>query len=90
MGNSLKYIDIRVSGNDESLLEFIALCRKIHLLCNWGACRVIPVVVDGDGNANLRFEMLDPLVDEFSESISLQGFGDEVDGSELSDHWIGE
>ena len=50
-------VTIELVGNQEDVLSFIALCAKIELLGIWGASRTIPVDVDGDGSARLRFNI---------------------------------
>ena len=47
--------DIRVVGNEAEIIEFVDLCKKVEGLSIAGAKRIIPVEVDGDGSAGLRF-----------------------------------
>lgn len=48
---------IELTGNEDDVLSFIGLCSKIELLGIWGASRIIPVDVDGDGSARLHFNI---------------------------------
>jgi len=50
-------VTIELVGNQDDVLSFIGLCAKIELLGIWGASRTIPVDVDGDGSARLKFNI---------------------------------
>lgn len=50
------FVDVKISGNKDDLESFILLCKKLKYLCSVGASRTIPVAVDGDGSANLKFD----------------------------------
>lgn len=88
-------LTIDVYGDSTELLEFVELCAKIELLCNWGASREIPVMVDGDGSANLSFKVIAKVDGEDTDLIELfkekraSDFEKETD-SKIKTHYIGE
>lgn len=90
-------INIEVSGNKEDVLSFVGLCSKIELLGLWGANRTIPVDVDGDGSADLRFKIeaevenegTVDLIDEWWKH-NRDKFNEEVDNNKIKTHYIGE
>lgn len=59
----MKKINLEITGNEDSILEFIALCGKIEMLCSSGSSRRIMVDIDGDGSANLKFKSTAKVVD---------------------------
>lgn len=90
-------INIELTGNEEDVLSFVGLCSKIELLGLWGASRTIPVDVDGDGSANLRFNIKADvqdrgevdLIDEWWKH-NKDKFNEEVDNDKIKTHYIGE
>ena len=52
-----KYMILKVIGNEESLKEFVQLCCKIRYCCLTGNSNTIQLHIDGDGSADLRFEL---------------------------------
>lgn len=93
----MKKINIEITGNEDSILEFIALCGKIEMLCSSGSSRRIMVDIDGDGSANLKFKATTEVVnlgkvdlikswkDENSEN-----FMNKIDSGKDIKHSIGE
>jgi hypothetical protein len=55
-----EYVTLRVEGNEQDLRSFLGLCATIAWLSSAGASRRIPVEVDGDGSADLRFFAITP------------------------------
>lgn len=53
-----KYIELKVTGNETELMEFITLCKQIEYLGKVGSSRTIKVHVDGDGSFHLKFDLL--------------------------------
>lgn len=88
------YIDVRISGGKEELRELLELLTKIQILGLIGSNRTIPVTVDGDGSARLRFTTISTEEDQIEKIIefrSIQNFISEVeDGGNISEHYIGE
>jgi hypothetical protein len=88
------YLDIRVSGGKEEIQELLELLTKIQILGSIGSNRTIPVTVDGDGSARLRFTSTSTEEDQFEkikEFRSIQKFISEVEeGGDISEHYIGE
>jgi hypothetical protein len=85
------YINVKISGGKSEISEILNLFAKIQHLGNVGATCTIPVVVDGDGSGQLRFETLETdnnIIDNFK----LENFKSQVDSGidKLDDHWIGE
>lgn len=77
-----KYIMLKVtSPYDGELREFIDLCRVIQFLGAIGASRLIPVAVDGDGSARLRFEI---------DGKELESLAVDIKDSTLPKMYIGE
>jgi len=48
-------LDITVIGGKEEIKELLIVLSKIEWLGRIGAGRKIPIVVDGDGSADLKF-----------------------------------
>lgn len=88
------YVDIRVTGGKEELNELLLLLTKIQVLGSVGSNRTIPVTVDGDGSARLRFETTstdENQIDKIREFNSIKKFIEEVEsGEDISEHYIGE
>jgi hypothetical protein len=88
------YVDIRVSGGKPELQELLELLIKIQILGSIGSNRTIPVTVDGDGSARLRFETTsteNDQIEKMKEFKSIQKFISEVEeGGDISEHYIGE
>jgi len=88
------YVDIRVSGGKPELQELLELLTKIQILGSIGSNRTIPVTVDGDGSARLRFETTSTegdQIEKIKEFKSIQKFISEVEEDEdISEHYIGE
>jgi hypothetical protein len=88
------YVDIRVSGGKPELQELLELLTKIQILGSIGSNRTIPVTVDGDGSARLRFETTsteNDQIEKMKEFKSIQKFISEVEeGGDISEHYIGE
>jgi hypothetical protein len=88
------YVDVRVSGGKEELRELLELLTKIQILGSIGANRTIPVTVDGDGSARLRFTTTsteEHEVKKIMEFREIQKFISEVEeGGNISEHYIGE
>jgi hypothetical protein len=85
------YINVKISGGKSEISEILNLFAKIQYLGNVGATRTIPIVVDGDGSGQLRFETLETdnnIIDNFE----LENFKSQVDSGieKLDDHWVGE
>ncbi len=87
-------MDIRVSGGKPELRELLELLTKIQILGSIGSNRTIPVTVDGDGSARLRFETTstdEDQIEKIKEFRSIQKFISEVEeGGNISEHYIGE
>jgi hypothetical protein len=77
-------INIRVTGQESELKDFIRLCKIIQRLGRVGSCRKIPVVVDGDGSGKLSFYG----IDESNRLIEFNSEGINVD--KIEEIWIGE
>jgi hypothetical protein len=88
------YVDIRVSGGKPELQELLELLTKIQILGSIGSNRTIPVTVDGDGTARLRFTTTsteNDQIEKIKEFKSIQKFISEVEeGGDISEHYIGE
>lgn len=88
------YVDIRVTGGKEELNELLVLLTKIQVLGSVGSNRTIPVTVDGDGSARLRFKTTsteENQIDKIREFNSIKKFIEEVEsGEDISEHYIGE
>lgn len=96
------YANIKVTGGKEEIDEFLQLLCKIQVLGSVGANRTIPVAVDGDGSARLRFETTDTdenLIDRLRDAVNNgrtinmddKPFLEQLDkGTELETHFIGE
>ena len=88
------YLDIRVSGGKEEIKELLELLTKIQILGSVGSNRTIPVTVDGDGSARLRFTTTsteEDQIEKIKEFRSIQKFISEIqDGGNISEHYIGE
>lgn len=54
-----KYIDLRVSGHETELTEFLAICSLIQKYGIHGVNREILISVDGDGSGKLAFFLND-------------------------------
>jgi hypothetical protein len=88
-----KFLDIRISGEDEEIRELLIILRKIEWCGDVGAGRSMPIYIDGDGSARLSFEYkngdeLKPI----SELVKLDKKAlDKVsDGEDFQEHYIGE
>ena len=89
-------VTIELVGNQDDVLSFIGLCAKIELLGIWGASRTIPVDVDGDGSARLKFNIQAEvenkgkvdLVQAWREK-NKDNFKKQID-SKIETHYIGE
>ena len=88
------YLDVRVSGGKEEIQELLELLTKIQILGSVGSNRTIPVTLDGDGSARLRFETTsteNDQIEKIKEFRSIQKFISEVEeGENISTHYIGE
>lgn len=88
------YVDIRVTGGKEEINELLVLLTKIQVLGSVGSNRTIPVTVDGDGSARLKFETPsyeDNQIDKIRKFDSVKKFIEEVEsGEDISVHYIGE
>jgi hypothetical protein len=51
------YADVRVTGNKEEVQALLLALATVSYLCDTGASRRIVLDVDGDGSANLSFEL---------------------------------
>jgi len=85
------YVTVKISGGNSELNEILNLLAKIQYLGSVGATCTIPVVVDGDGSGQLRFETLET-EENLIDSYKLESFKIQVDsGAEQTEaHWIGE
>jgi hypothetical protein len=87
------YLDISVSGGKEEIQELLELLTKIQILGSVGSNRTIPVTVDGDGSARLRFittSTEEDQIEKIKEFRSIQKFISEVEeGGDISEHYIG-
>jgi len=85
------YATVKISGGNSELNEVLNLFAKIQYLGSVGATCTIPVVVDGDGSGQLRFETLET-EENLIDSYKLESFKTQVDsGAEQTEaHWIGE
>lgn len=89
-------VNIELFGDEEEVLEFVGLCAKIELLGSWGANRTIPLAVDGDGSARLKFNIISEvknqgkvdLIESWTK-VNREQFKKQVD-SEIETHYIGE
>jgi hypothetical protein len=85
------YIDVKISGGKSEISEILNLFAKIQYLGSVGATCTIPVVVDGDGSGQLRFQTLE--TDEnWIDKFQLESFKDQVGSGveQTENHWIGE
>jgi hypothetical protein len=85
------YVTVKISGGNSELNEILNLLAKIQYLGSVGATCTIPVVVDGDGSGQLRFET--PETEEnLIDSYKLESFKTQVDSGaeQIEAHWIGE
>ncbi len=90
-------LTIELFGNEEDVLSFVGLCSKIELMGLWGVSRTIPLSVDGDGSADLKFNIKAnienkgevDLIKAWKEKYK-EKFQNEVDSSEMQTHYIGE
>jgi hypothetical protein len=85
------YINVKISGGKSEITETLKLLAKIQHLGSIGATCSIPVIVDGDGSGQLRFETLgteENLIGKFK----LEFFKSQVDEGveKLEPHWVGE
>ena len=85
------HVTAKISGGNSELNEVLNLLAKIQYLGSVGATCTIPVVVDGDGSGQLRFETLET-EENLIDSYKLESFKTQVDsGAEQTEaHWIGE
>ena len=85
------YINVKISGGQPEITEFLSLLAKIQHLGSIGASCTIPLTVDGDGSGQLRFETLET-EGNLIEQFKLESFKNQVrEGAEtLEAHWIGE
>lgn len=95
------YYDIRVTGSQDELQEFLQLLAKIEYLGITGANRELVVVVDGDGSGQLNFSTLnenepkvyEKVLDIVKAGQRLRGdtkpFRQQING-EMDKHYIGE
>jgi len=85
------YVTVKISGGNSELNEVLNLFAKIQYLGSVGATCTIPVVVDGDGSGQLRFETLET-EENLIDSYKVESFKTQVDsGAEQTEaHWIGE
>lgn len=83
------YINIKVEGGKEEILEFLSLCAKIRHLGRVGANRDILLQVDGDGSGQLEFETTD-FPENLIDKISLEEFEKSIDDGTVEKHYIGE
>lgn len=89
-------LKIELVGNEDDVLSFVSLCAKIELLGIWGASRTIPVDVDGDGSARLKFDIKANIVDKGEIDLidvwwskNKETFKMQLD-SQIETHFIGE
>ena len=92
-------LNIEIIGEETEILEFAALCSKIEILGSIGASRTIPLDVDGDGSARLRFKIIAPtkkgdrdLMEEWKK-LNFKSFLADVESNssgKLKTHYIGE
>lgn len=91
-------INIELVGNEDDVLSFASLCAKIQMCGQLGCSRTIPVEVDGDGSARLRFDIKTPtktgerdLMKDWDEACR-DSFKRDLDNipSHLPTHFIGE
>lgn len=55
---SKKYMDIRVTGYEPELVEFLKVLKSITTLGRYGSSRTVEVNVDGDGSGRLDFQLI--------------------------------
>lgn len=89
-------LKIELVGNEEDVLSFVGLCAKIELLGICGASRTIPVDVDGDGSARLKFDIKANVADKGEVDLidawwlkNKENFKKQLD-SKIETHFIGE
>lgn len=89
-------VTIELVGNQDDVLSFIGLCAKIELLGIWGASRTIPVDVDGDGSARLKFNIEAEVANKGKVDLvqawwekNKDNFKKQLD-SKIETHYIGE
>jgi len=75
------YIDLRVHGDESTLIEFARLCGKIQYAGDVGSCKTVRLTIDGDGSGRQKFACLEQ--DEVLP-IPSQPFEDHTT------YWIGE
>jgi len=49
------YIDLRITGHNPEIGEFLRMCQLIQSFGTYGTCRKITVTTDGDGSGRLNF-----------------------------------
>lgn len=79
------YINLKVEGKKESIISFLHVCSIIEALCKRGSCNTIPVIVDGDGSADLSFKLV---AGEMEESIMMTKLPVNID--KIPEIWIGK
>lgn len=89
-------LKIELVGNEEDVLSFVGLCAKIELLGIWGASRTIPVDIDGDGSARLKFDIKANVADKGEVDLidawwskNKENFKKQLD-SKIETHFIGD
>ena len=85
------YVNVKISGGQSEINEVLRLLAKIQHLGSVGATCTIPVVVEGDGSGQLRFQTLE--TDEnWIDKFQLESFKDQVGSGveQTENHWIGE
>lgn len=98
------HVDIRITGEEFEIKEFLQLLAKIQYLGTVGSSKTIPVHVDGDGSGHLRFEVVsesDPpsdimkrynqlIIDDKIIGIDSESFKSQLNNNKLETHFIGE
>lgn len=88
-----KYLDIRISGEDEEINELLIILRKIEWCGNIGAGRTLPIYIDGDGSGRLSFHI--KRNDEFKSICDIVKLDKDSlekvsNGDDFEEHYIGE
>ena len=50
-------LDLKVLGNKDDILNLLRFLGSVQYCCNIGASRDLKLAVDGDGSADVRFQV---------------------------------
>jgi hypothetical protein len=82
MPQEMKTLSVTVTAPEDQLSSFVHLCKTIQYLCSIGSSRTVEIPVDGDGNADMRFDFgetdiseIEPVRETGSRSMRVPGIG---------------